>query len=182
MNIKLKIFSSLSIVLLTLFLLINYIHLNLFTYSVFLYSSTFDLCLALLITYVFYGIFNKNFFLNNKLLIAIFSYLHFVTFFLFIIFFNVVIERSLSLYILERLNQTNPLTIIELNENIRNNYFDDMNVIDTRIVEQISSGNITMHDNQIFLTDQGKSLVNFVRMYKKYFLNPNYQKNEKKLP
>ena len=52
----------------------------------------------------------------------------------------------------------------------KNDYFNDMNVTETRINEQIATGSIEIIDNQVILTDKGKAMLKAFSFIKTYFL------------
>lgn len=138
----------------------------------------FDLILSIFLSYGLFGYFKKDFLKINRVVIATFFYIHFVTLFLFIVFFNVIIERSLSLYMLEKISENPSISTQELNNVIETRYLKDMDVVRIRIEEQSASGNIFLDNQNLSLTNQGHFIVNFVTFYKKYYLNPTYLKEK----
>ena len=81
------------------------------------------------------------------------------------------IERSLSVYLLERLESSQGmLSISDFNNIAEHDYFNDMSVIETRIDEQVSTGSIVIIDNKVVITDKGKRLVKIFSFVKRYLL------------
>ena len=87
-----------------LFFTINAIHFNFFNVNVILYTLLFDLIVSLLVVVIGLAIINKKFYLNKNLLLTILFLI--ATSQALVIYAFVVptaIERSLSVYLLERL-------------------------------------------------------------------------------
>jgi len=69
------------------------------------------------------------------------------------------IDRSLSIYLLEKLAQKEGvLPISDFNRIAKVDYFKDMDVVNTRIEEQIATGSLIIIGDDIILTDKGKFL------------------------
>lgn len=83
-----------------------------------------------------------------------------------------IIDRSLSIYILEEINRKEKIHRSEIEKEILNNYLNEYSVINTRIFEQLKSGTIIIDGNEcITLSDRGKLIVLMTNFYKKVFLN-----------
>ena len=161
-----------------LFFVVNIIHFHFFTPQVILYSLLFDLVVSLAIVIVGLVIMNRTFYLYKNLLLTIFFLIS--TSQALVIYSFVVptaIDRSLSVYLLEELeNNQGALSISDFNNIAKHDYFNDMNVVKTRINEQISTGSIVIIDNRVILTDKGKTLIKIFAFVKKYLLPQNNTK------
>ena len=155
-----------------LFFTINAIHFNFFNVNVILYTLLFDLIVSLLVVVIGLAIINKKFYLNKNLLLTILFLI--ATSQALVIYAFVVptaIERSLSVYLLERLESNQGmLSISAFNIIAKHEYFNDMNVVETRIDEQIATGSIIIVSGKVVLTDKGKVLIKVFSFIKKYLL------------
>jgi hypothetical protein len=90
--------------------------------------------------------------------------------------FPALIDRSLSFYILEKLEEA-PL-------GIKYDRFDDLfirdfsrkyHMIDVRLTEQLNSGTIYIKDNCVLLTEKGKNIADFSKFFRKYLLPKSHR-------
>jgi hypothetical protein len=82
-----------------------------------------------------------------------------------------VIDRSLSFYILEKIQQRGGGIRQDAFENIFiQEYVKEHRLVDIRITEQLVSGTIVMLDGCILLTEKGERIANFGRFYRTHFL------------
>lgn len=155
-----------------LFLTINVIHFHFFNVNVILYTLLFDLIISLLVVIIGLTVINKNFYFNKNLLLTILLLI--ATSQTLVIYAFVVptaIERSLSVYLLEKLESNKGvLSISDFNIIAKKEYFNDMNVVETRINEQIATGTIEVIDDKIIITDKGKSMLRIFSFVKSYLL------------
>ena len=155
-----------------LFLTINVIHFHFFNVNVILYTLLFDLIISLLVVIIGLAVINKNFYFNKNLLLTILLLI--ATSQTLVIYAFVVptaIERSLSVYLLEQLESNKGvLSISDFNIIAKKEYFNDMNVVETRINEQIVTGSIIINSDKVVLTDKGKALLKVFSFIKKYLL------------
>ena len=158
------------IVYLLLLLLIYILYVNYFKIDVLLYSSI--LCvlftLIIFIPILFFRSQLKIFNLFEK--ICIINICGLIGF-LLAISLPTVIDRSLSFYILEKLNQrgggikVNKLYIVFTKE-----YVKEHKLIDIRVTEQLKTKSVIIENDCLRLTERGETLVKFSTFFRKYFL------------
>jgi hypothetical protein len=85
-----------------------------------------------------------------------------------------VIDRSLSFYILEKLEQRGGgIQIDKFSYVFTNEYLVEHRLVDIRITEQIESGTIFLDGNCVRLTDRGRNFSAFSVFFRKNFLPQN---------
>jgi hypothetical protein len=85
-----------------------------------------------------------------------------------------VIDRSLSFYILEKLQQRGGgIQIDKFPYVFTNEYLVEHRLVDIRITEQMESGTIFLDGNCVRLTDRGRNFANFSVFFRKNFLPKN---------
>jgi len=160
-------------VLYNLTLVLTYwIYIHLFQVNVVLYSSVLTVVLAIIPIIFLLFVVNVNLFNQfEKFLICT----------LFILYgygiaisIPTVIDRSLSFYLLEKINQRGGAIKHEAFEAIfKNEYVPEHRLIDIRLTEQLESGTITIENNCVSLTQKGKNFVNFSQFFRRNFLPKN---------
>ena len=89
----------------------------------------------------------------------------------FAISFPTVIDRSLSFYILEKLNQRGGgIKIDKIKLVFTKEYLLEHKLIDIRITEQLQTNTIKIENDCLKLTTKGQRLVKFSRFFRKHFL------------
>jgi hypothetical protein len=84
-----------------------------------------------------------------------------------------VIDRSLSFYLLEKLEQRGGGIRLEAFSDVFiNEYLPEHRLVDVRLTEQLASGTIEVMDGCVVLTDRGRRLVGFSTAFRRGFL-PN---------
>ena len=82
-----------------------------------------------------------------------------------------VIDRSLSFYILEKLEQRGGgIKLNAFEEIFTKEYVKEHRLVDVRLTEQLESGTITINGECVNLTDKGKRLVKFSTMFRRNIL------------
>lgn len=82
-----------------------------------------------------------------------------------------VIDRSVSVYILEKLDQRGGGIKQDAIENVlKQEYFIEHRLVDIRLTEQLNSGTITIENACIRLTPRGKAIARFTQFYRKTLL------------
>lgn len=155
---------------LLIYIFVYLIHINYFKVDVILYAAVFDSVISVFIlaTISFLLKIYKN---HSK----------FETFQTYVIFFLIgysislslpaVIDRSLSFYILEKINAHNEsVNLSSMNDIFTNDYMDEYKLIEIRITEQLASGTITIEDGCINLTSKGKFIADSSSFFRKNFL------------
>jgi len=146
------------------------VHVRYFRVDVVFYSALFDvlaaagICTALLWAIPAFKVFNP---LEKTQLTAIWL----LTGYACAISVPTVIDRSLSFYILEKLDQRGG--------GIRQEAFDDIvahefmqehRLIDARLTEQLNSGTIEIRNGCVLLADKGRRIATFSRAFRTHFL------------
>ncbi len=157
----------------SLTLVITYwIYIQLFQVNVVLYSSVLTVVLAIipivvLLFYVKVNLFNL-FNLFEKFLICTMFILYGYA---IAISLPTVIDRSLSFYLLEKINQRGGAVKQDAFEAIfKNEYVTEHRLMDIRLTEQLESGTITIENNCVSLTQKGKKFVYFSHFFRRNFL------------
>ena len=85
-----------------------------------------------------------------------------------------VIDRSLSFYILEKIQQRGGGIRFDGFEQVfTQEYVKEHRLVDVRITEQIQSGTVTLVNGCVKLTEKGERLASFSRFFRKNFLPKN---------
>ena len=158
------------ILYLAIFLIVYLVHINFFEIDVILYSAIFD---SLLSITIFAIIFYRSKISDNYNKFEIYQ-----TFIIFIlvgysisISFPTVIDRSLSFYILEKIDaHSGSIKTSAMRDIFINDYIDEYKLVEVRITEQVASGTIELEDECIYLTNKGKFIANFSSYFRKNLL------------
>jgi len=163
-------FLSASAIFLILLLSIYYLHIRFFLVNVVFYSAILDGILATIVSsfflwrlkfFIIFNVFEK---IQMLIIWLFFS-------FIFAISIPTVIDRSLSFYILEKLNQRGgSISLNSFDDIIVNEYMKEHRLVDIRITEQVNSGTIILKNNCVSLTNRGKKIVQFSMYFRKNFL------------
>lgn len=82
-----------------------------------------------------------------------------------------IIDRSLSIYILEKLDQRGGGIRADAMPGVFvNEYMPEYRLTDIRITEQLNSGTIKIKDDCIYLTPRGREIVAFTHFYRAHIL------------
>ncbi len=85
-----------------------------------------------------------------------------------------VIDRSLSFYILEKLDQRGGgIRLDRFGEVFVDEYMPEHRLVQVRLTEQLASGTILIEDDCVRLTGRGERLAGFSRFYRLHFLPRN---------
>lgn len=158
----------------TLFVLVlltvHAIHMTMFRVNVVFYAALADALMAAAICGIamFYvGYFRTLSCFENSQLIVIWL----LSGYAFAITVPTVIDRSLSFYILEKIQQRGGG--IKQNSFVKifnQEYVKEHHLMDIRITEQLESGTIVIVDGCVHLTEKGKLMANFGRFYRTHLL------------
>jgi hypothetical protein len=78
-----------------------------------------------------------------------------------------VIDRSLSIYILEKLEQRGGSIALDAMKDVFiREYLPEHRLVDVRLTEQTRSGTIVVENGCVRLTPRGRRLINFTRFYR----------------
>lgn len=153
------------------FFVVNYLHFQLLPVDVILYACIVDALIALVLVGGVYFLVRRG----KVELAATELALSLLTSFLAIALYSVmgptVIDRSLSIYIVEKVGQRGgevaesamPALFIE-------EYMPEYRLVDVRMTEQLASGTLRLEDGCLHLTDRGRSIVAFTSFYRRHFL------------
>ena len=158
-------------ILFCLFLgVIHYSHITLFRIDVIFYTALADVFLAtlaaavVLYTTVLFRALGR---LEKAQLLIIWLLLGYA----FAISIPTVIDRSLSFYILEKLQQRGGgIKQTSLEEVFTKEYVKEHRLIDVRLTEQLESGTIIIKNGCVKLTEKGEWIANFSRFYRQHLL------------
>tara|TARA_B100000965_G_C19480968_1_gene708495 strand:+ start:483 stop:1097 length:615 start_codon:yes stop_codon:yes gene_type:complete len=151
---------------------VYFVHINFFEVKVILYSAILDSFIALFIFFAF-SFFYKSIIINSFefILIMIICILFGYS---FSISLPTVIDRSLSFYFLEKIEQHNgAINKTSMKDIFINDYIDEYKLIEVRITEQLESGTIQIDDSCIYLTRRGYMVAKFSNFFRKNFLAKN---------
>tara|TARA_R110001599_G_scaffold145321_1_gene327610 strand:- start:63371 stop:63964 length:594 start_codon:yes stop_codon:yes gene_type:complete len=155
----------------TLVLCILYVvHIRYFAVDVVFYSALLDVLLAVVLTVL--ALFLLRFF-------AVFSFFEVAQLVLIwllagyalAISVPTVLDRSLSFYLLEKLNQRGGgIRMESLEEVFTDEYVKEHRLIDVRVTEQLESGTIVIRQGCVRLTPRGQKLAMFSRFFRLHLL------------
>ena len=166
-------FIILIITLLIFFILLTSIylfHINFFHVNVIFYSAIFDTILATLFTLlILHFVKHLNIFsFYEKFQISIICLL--IGYSLSITI-PTIIDRSLSFYILEKIEQRGGgIKQSSFEEIFVKEYISEYQLVNVRLTEQLMSGTIIIEDGCVKLTEFGKKLASFSQNFRKHFL------------
>lgn len=159
-----------SLAFLTLTILIYSIHVNYIKVGVVFYAAIFDATLAtilaatLLISHAYFkplGLFEKCLLVMIWLLMG----------YALSISVPTVIDRSLSFYILEKLQQRGGGIREDGFEKVfTNEYIKEHHLVEVRLTEQLESGTIVIEEGCVLLTAKGTFIVEFSRYFRRNWL------------
>lgn len=159
-----------SLVFLVMLTAIYLVHVTYFHVNVVLYSSILDGCLAavvsggLLFGLNYFNVLNTFEKLQLTLIWLLFSYA-------FAISVPTVIDRSLSFYILEKIQQRGGgIKYAQFNEVFTKEYVKEHRLVDVRLTEQMESGTITIENGCVKITERGEKFAAFSRFFRNNFL------------
>lgn len=154
-----------------LLFLVYFLYISLFSVDVVFYSSIYSSLIALILFSV--AIY------RSKYLNAVYSryelfnvvVICFLLGYVFSISIPTVIDRSLSFYILEKLDQRGGgIKLSKFDYIFTNEYMREHRLVDIRLTEQERSGTIIIDDGCVRLTPKGVYLAGFSRFFRAHFL------------
>lgn len=159
--------SSLFLILLLVFYMI---HIKYFRVNVVFYSAIFDGVLASLVaTIILFKI--RYFSLFNTFEKTQMAVVWLLTGYIYAISVPTVIDRSLSFYILEKLQQRGGGILLSSFEQVfTKEYVKEHRLVDVRLTEQKNSGTIIIENGCVKLTERGEQLASFSRYFRQNFL------------
>jgi len=151
-----------------IFYVITYlIHINFFQVDVVFYAALVDgviAALLMLMVLTLIKVFNA---FEKFLLLCIFLLIgYFIA-----ISVPTVIDRSLSFYILEKIQQRGGgIKLDSFEEVFTQEYVKEHRLVDVRLTEQIQSGTIIIENGCVKITEKGKNITQFSRYFRIHFL------------
>lgn len=159
-----------SALFLALLLLVYFIHVRFFRVDVVFFAALFDVLLAAILASAallglgYFAVFNG---FERFQLILIWLMLGYV----YAISVPTVIDRSLSFYILEKMQQRGGAIRVERFEEIfTREYAQEHALVAVRLTEQQASGTVTIAGGCVKLTKRGERLANFSRLFRRHLL------------
>ena len=152
-------------------LIITYItHIKLFYVDVVFYSAIIDVVIATVITSILIIFFN-NFKIYNKTEYILLVIIFLLSGYSIAITIPTLIDRSLSFYILEKIEQRGGgIKISGFDRIFKEEYIVEHHLMEVRLTEQLESGTIIIKNQCVEITSKGKLLANFSQNFRKYFL------------
>lgn len=154
---------------LTLFV-IHFLHVHYFRVNVVLYAALIDALIAVAVTGgVLWAVRGLAAFsgLERVLLLSLWALAGYA----FAISVPTVVDRSLSFYILEKLQQRGGgIQQARMGDVFVNEYMVEHRLVDIRLTEQLQSGTITIENGCVRLTDKGQRVASLGRFYRTHFL------------
>ncbi len=153
------------------FLLINFVHFQFVPVKVILWACLVDLILtlAVLIPAGYFLLRRKSALSLEESVLSVL--LASVTVILYAVMGPTVIDRSLSIYIVQKLDQRGGAVAIDAVSDIFvEEYMPEFRLVDVRLTEQISSGTARVEGNCLVLTSKGRLLADFADFYRRTLL------------
>jgi hypothetical protein len=147
----------------------NIIHNLYFHVNVVLFSALLDVVFSLIIVLGILSIFRwfRTFTGFEILSVAIILLL---TGYVYAISLPTLIDRSLSIYLLEKINQKNGVELNLVDQLIAKEYVKDHQLAKVRITEQLESGTIVIKNGCVLLTPKGEFIVKIASYIQKNLL------------
>lgn len=151
-------------------LIVYYIHMRYFRVGVVLYSTIFDAFLSVVIV-AGAGFVLRAFAGFSRLELIQLVAIWLLGGYIFAISVPTVIDRSLSFYILEKLQQRGGgIREDAFRQVFTEEYVREHHLVEVRLTEQLQSGTIEIHDGCVRLTERGERLATFSRFYRRNLL------------
>ena len=167
---KIKKALATTIVFLILFFTVYYLHITFFKVNVVFYSAILDGVIATVILTIglylvkYFDIFNNFEKIQLSVIMFFISYAISIT-------IPTVIDRSLSFYLLEKIQQRGGgIQLHSMKDIFTKEYIVEHRLMDIRITEQLESGTIKITDGCVKLTGRGEKIANFSRFFRQEFL------------
>lgn len=159
-----------SIIFLILLVAIYYIHITYFSVNVVFYAAIADGIVATLLAgmMLFLAAYFRVFNVFEKSQMVL---IWLLAGYSFAISVPTVIDRSLSFYILEKLQQRGGGIKLDRFEDVfTKEYMKEHRLVDVRLTEQIESGTIQIENGCVKLTEKGGKIASFSRLFRQNFL------------
>ena len=159
----------LSVCFVAVLLIVYVIHVWYFPVNVVFYSALGDAALAVTVmALIMFGLGSRTLGSFEKVQLFV---IWLLCGYAFAISVPTVLDRSLSFYILEKLQQRGGgIERAQLSDVFTKEYMPEFRLIDVRLTEQIESGTIKIEDGCVKLTKRGRQLATFSRYFRTHFL------------
>lgn len=155
---------------LALFLGLNILHFRLLSVTVVLYAALFDAVLAALVLGMTLALRQEKPSVTRAETVLALC-VGFLLAVIYSIMVPTLLDRSLSVYILDRLHRDgNGIKEAIFTDLIAQDYFTERGVLDARLTEQLESGTIVIEHGCIRLTSRGKLIARFSQFYREALL------------
>ena len=153
------------------FLIINFLHFQYITVSVILYACIWDALLASVIVFGAYAYLRRKAPVLLPTEFALTAAASNLLILLYSVMGPTVIDRSLSVYIVQKIDQRGgevaeaamPAIFVE-------EYMPEMRLVEVRMTEQLTSGTVVIEDGCVILTGKGRFFSGFADAYRKTLL------------
>tara|TARA_B100000989_G_scaffold170589_1_gene127844 strand:- start:1498 stop:2106 length:609 start_codon:yes stop_codon:yes gene_type:complete len=155
---------------LLILIIIYIIHIKFFSVKVVLFSAILDVFIATIITFliIFLSNFSKIFTTFEKLQMLI---IYLLVGYSIALSVPTIIDRSLSFYILEKIDQRGGgVKEASLEKIFKEEYISEHRLIDVRLTEQLESGTVIIENNCVKITNKGKIFVYISSNFRKHLL------------
>lgn len=143
------------------------IHIKFFQVDVVFYTAMADGVIASLLMLIVLSVMKVFNAFEKFLLICIFLLIGYSI----AISLPTVIDRSLSIYILEKIQQRGGgIKLDSFEEVFTKEYVKEHRLVDVRLTEQVQSGTITIENGCVKITEKGKNITKFSRYFRIHFL------------
>jgi len=143
------------------------IHIKFFQVDVVFYTAMADGVIASLLMLIVLSVMKVFNAFEKFLLICIFLLIGYSI----AISLPTVIDRSLSIYILEKIQQRGGgIKLDSFEEVFTKEYVKEHRLVDVRLTEQVQSGTITIENGCVKITEKGKNITKFSRYFRMHFL------------
>lgn len=154
-----------------IFLLVNFLHFKYMPVAVILYACIWDLLIANVLVLGPYLYIRKSAPRIQGTELALAAIASNLLILLYAVMGPTVIDRSLSIYIVQKIDQRGgEVREAAMGDIFIQEYMPEMRLVDVRLTEQITSGTVTADNGCLVLTSKGKALSSFAEFYRGTFL------------
>lgn len=164
---------SSGLLFLCLLLTVNYLHFRFFDVDVVFYGALLDVFLssvfAVAVSWrcIFRRAIPPAMLIQQALIFLLAGYVYAIS-------VPTVIDRSLSIYIIEKLQQRGGgIRQASFEKVFTEEYVKEHRLVDVRLTEQVASGTVVIRDGCVLLTDRGRAIAAFTRWYRTHLLPPH---------
>jgi hypothetical protein len=156
---------------LAVFLVVNSVHFQFFSVRVVLYDAMLDAVIAGIIVTPIGLLWARRLLPMTREEATLSLVVGFLLITLYALAFPTVIDRSLSVYILEKLDQRGGrISAASFDAILKQEYFPEYQLVDIRLTEQVNSGTIAIKNGCVTLTNWGATVIRFTRFYREHVL------------